>query len=105
MIDVEDKKLRDAILSLLASTSFENMPAEERPSQAYVINSMFQQTIEKLVGSLRDLEHKNQKLEGQYKDEVKQSESLREEMNGIKQTKKETEEKFEKWLRDIDVVC
>ena len=51
------------------------------------------------------LEHKNQKLEGQYKDEVKQSESLREEMNGIKQTKKETEEKLEKWLRDIDVVC
>lgn len=105
MIDVEDRKLRDEVLSLMTEHKYESLPECDRPSDAFKMSQMFQGALEKLVRTLKDIIEEKQILEVQKAEQFKKIEELKFEMSQLKRSRSQNELLLEKWLRDVDIQC
>ena len=65
MIDVEDRKLRDEVLSLMTEHKYDSLPESDRPSDAFKISQMFQGALEKLVKTLKDIVDEKKLIENE----------------------------------------
>ena len=74
MIDIQDNKLRDEVLSILTEHNSHDLPACQKPEDAFKISTMFQRTLEKIVNALKNTIDDKKRTEVLNSQQIKQIE-------------------------------